>query len=81
MFDIDKPWEPYVVTVVTKQLLHIEWDTTGNQMLLISTDGDCQMWTMKVLYYRFENAGLFKSRRHTLEFSQGLIMLHLQCLL
>lgn len=47
VLDIDKPWEPHSVTTVNKQLLHILWDTTGNKLLLIDVDGECQVWAMK----------------------------------
>ncbi|XP_052794233.1 mediator of RNA polymerase II transcription subunit 16-like [Mya arenaria] len=45
--DVDKPWEAHLVTTVTRQLLHLVWDTTGNQLLLIDTNGHCQLWNMK----------------------------------
>jgi hypothetical protein len=48
VLDIDKPWEPHCVTSVSKQLLHIVWDTTGSKLLLIDVDGECQVWAMKV---------------------------------
>ncbi|XP_060557582.1 mediator of RNA polymerase II transcription subunit 16-like [Ruditapes philippinarum] len=47
VLDIDKPWEPHCVTSVSKQLLHIVWDTTGSKLLLIDVDGECQVWAMK----------------------------------
>ncbi|XP_052281871.1 mediator of RNA polymerase II transcription subunit 16-like [Dreissena polymorpha] len=47
VIDIDKPWEPHLVTTITQQLLHIAWDTTGRQLLLIDTEGQCHLWNMK----------------------------------
>ncbi|KAL3879120.1 hypothetical protein ACJMK2_031431 [Sinanodonta woodiana] len=47
VLDLDKPWEPYQVTVTTKTVVQIEWDHTGNKLLVVDSEGLCQVWQMQ----------------------------------
>ena len=48
VLDLDKPWEPFHVTMVTAPVTHLEWNVTGSKLLVIDSHGTCKVWTMKV---------------------------------
>jgi len=44
--DIDKPWDRYLITTSVEHITCLVWDNTGTRLLLTTSQGTVQIWTM-----------------------------------
>jgi hypothetical protein len=64
---MDKPWDVHLVTSQDERIQSLEWDVTGERLLLVGGFGVCQIWVMKVSI--FNNT----SRKVPVAFLKGVL--------